>query len=296
MKIKKAVLAVIVFLGSLSFGFGQKAFEILNNDDTVSQGDVLVVKMNDQLSSKRFLIYAFDKFYRANKDNMIFIGIDFEEKVRVYPIAVVDSLNSKEVTGFLFSFFRVIERKFPQQPAPFKIRKPSKKESQKRAIETATILNAFATEWPVELSNNWENWEQSFSMPLKQIQPTGIFGTKRLYKKTVVGRHRGVDLKAKEGASVYSIQDGRVVLARRFSLEGNMVIINHGFRTYSLYMHLSKFNVREGQKIESGQLIGLSGKTGRVSGPHLHFAVKINGANVNPLNFIDTVHWALPLQ
>ena len=296
MKIKKAVLVVIVFLGSLSFGFSQKAFEILNKDDTVSQGDVLVIKMNDQLSPKRFLIYAFDRFCRANKDNMVFIGIDLAQEPGFYPIAVVDSLNNKEVNGFLFAFFGVKEKEFPHQNAPFKIRKPSKKESQKRLEEEKVISNAFIKEESVELTNNWENWKKRFSMPLKKTESTGVFGTKRLYKKTIVGRHRGEDLKAKEGTPVYSIQDGSVVLARKFSLEGNMVIINHGFGTYSLYMHFSKFSVKEGQKVEAGQIIGLSGKTGRVSGPHLHFAVKINGANVDPLNFINIVHWALPLQ
>src|SRR3989344_4477136 len=93
--------------------------------------------------------------------------------------------------------------------------------------------------------------------------------------------HRGVDLitldprTGKHQRPVKAINSGKVVLARKVSLEGNLVIIDHGSGIFSLYMHLSKFSVKQGESVKTGQIIGMSGKTGRVTGPHLHFGIRV---------------------
>ncbi len=102
----------------------------------------------------------------------------------------------------------------------------------------------------------------------------------------VLKMHTGVDLCANRGTPIYATGDGIVVQASATSGGyGNCIRINHGYTYLTLYAHLSKILVAEGQKVKRGQLIGLVGSTGRSTGPHLHYEVRINGTPVNPVNF-----------
>ena len=79
----------------------------------------------------------------------------------------------------------------------------------------------------------------------------------------------------------YAANDGEVVMVRDCFASGNTVLVHHGGRLFTAYFHMSKFEVKEGQKVKRGELLGLVGKTGRVTGPHLHFGVKLDGRWVN---------------
>jgi len=98
--------------------------------------------------------------------------------------------------------------------------------------------------------------------------------------------HRGVDFRAPEGTPVHASNAGEVVLARELYYEGNCVVIDHGLGFMTLYMHLSKFEVTEGDHVGKDQTIALSGGTGRVTGPHLHMAVRWNGEYLDPLKLL----------
>ena len=114
---------------------------------------------------------------------------------------------------------------------------------------------------------------------------TSTFGRRRVLNGKPKAPHGGIDYKAKVGVPVPAAADGRVVLAENLYYSGNLVIIDHGLDIFTLYMHLSKFNCRAGQQVSRGQIIGYSGRSGRVTGPHLHWGVKINGVFVDPLEF-----------
>ena len=114
---------------------------------------------------------------------------------------------------------------------------------------------------------------------------TSTFGLRRVLNGKPKSPHGGIDYKAKIGVPVPAAADGRVVLAENLYYSGNLVIIDHGLDIFTLYMHLSKFNCRAGQSVSRGQIIGYSGRSGRVTGPHLHWGVKINGVFVDPLEF-----------
>jgi murein DD-endopeptidase MepM/ murein hydrolase activator NlpD len=98
--------------------------------------------------------------------------------------------------------------------------------------------------------------------------------------------HSGVDISASYGRPVSAPADGTVVSAEPFSNYGNMVVIDHGFGISTRYAHLSAFNVRRGQRLRRGQVIGYVGTTGRATGPHLHYEVRVHGTAVNPLRYI----------
>jgi len=117
---------------------------------------------------------------------------------------------------------------------------------------------------------------------------TSAFGNKRLFNGVLKSFHSGTDFRAKTGTPIHTVADGRVVLVKNRFFAGNSVIIDHGQGIYTSYYHLSRFKVRKGEFVKKGQVIGLAGATGRVTGSHLHFTVHINGTLVDPLEFIDT--------
>jgi len=99
-------------------------------------------------------------------------------------------------------------------------------------------------------------------------------------------RHLGTDFPAKEGSAVHAANAGVVVLAARLFYEGNCVIIDHGNRLFTVYMHLERLNVRRGERVRQRAEIGLSGRTGRVTGPHLHFEAVWNGNHLDPVQLL----------
>ena len=125
-----------------------------------------------------------------------------------------------------------------------------------------------------------------FILPLKS-KITDPFGVARLFNGKLASYHSGTDFRAKVGTPVKAINDGVVVLAKMRYYAGGSVIIDHGKGVYSCYYHLSKFNVKPGDRVKRGQIIALSGQSGRVTGPHLHLTIKIKGISVDAMQFID---------
>jgi hypothetical protein len=124
-------------------------------------------------------------------------------------------------------------------------------------------------------------WDGDFRPPLK-APATDSFGTRRVFNGKLASVHKGLDYHAVSGTPVYAANSGRVVLARALFYEGNCVVIDHGQQFTTIYMHLSKIQVTEGQKVGAHQLLGLSGGTGRATGPHLHMAARWQGAYLDP--------------
>jgi murein DD-endopeptidase MepM/ murein hydrolase activator NlpD len=94
-------------------------------------------------------------------------------------------------------------------------------------------------------------------------------------------------LRAKTGTPIHATNRGRVVLAKSLFFTGNTVILDHGLGIYSLYAHLSRIDVKVGNIINNGQQVGLSGATGRVTGPHLHWGMVVQGARVDPFTLVN---------
>tara|TARA_B100000925_G_C22004408_1_gene472889 strand:- start:122 stop:961 length:840 start_codon:yes stop_codon:yes gene_type:complete len=118
--------------------------------------------------------------------------------------------------------------------------------------------------------------KKNFSIPLKS-KVTSFYGTRRLFNNVRKSQHLGIDYRAKVGVPIPSSNGGKVVLARNLFYTGNTVIIDHGLGIFTLYGHLNKIDVEKGQFVKKFQILGKAGKTGRVTGPHLHWGVKVNG-------------------
>lgn len=131
-----------------------------------------------------------------------------------------------------------------------------------------------------------KHWNGNFITPLKNEFSTR-FGVKRIINKEKISIHEGLDIRGKEGEEIMASNSGRVVLAEGLFLGGNTVVIDHGLGIYTVYMHLSKFNVALNDMVSKDDLIGLVGSTGRASGPHLHFGIKIGGISANPVSIFN---------
>ena len=127
-------------------------------------------------------------------------------------------------------------------------------------------------------------WSQRLISPARG-RISGVFGSQRIYRGGVpAAYHSGLDIAAGGGAPVVAPADGVVTLAPppAFSLEGNLVIIDHGMGLSSAFLHLSRASVTVGERVRQGQEIGRVGATGRATGPHLHWTIMWNGARLDP--------------
>ena len=129
-------------------------------------------------------------------------------------------------------------------------------------------------------------WSGDFRAPV-DAPPTDSFGTRRVFNGQLASVHKGMDFRAATGTVVRAGNSGVVVLARPLYYEGNCVVIDHGLGLYTISMHLSRIDVREGQHVDVGEPIGLSGATGRVTGPHLHWAVRWQNAYLDPAKLLQ---------
>lgn len=129
-------------------------------------------------------------------------------------------------------------------------------------------------------------WEGSFTSPLKNNIST-LFGTKRILNEKWISIHRGIDITGQDGEEVKASNNGRVALAEELFFGGNTIILDHGLGIYTIYMHLSNFNVNVGEMVSKGDIIGFVGSSGRSSGPHLHFGVKVMNMSANPVSLIE---------
>jgi len=128
-------------------------------------------------------------------------------------------------------------------------------------------------------------WEGSFVAPVA-APISDIFGTARVFNGEVLSRHQGLDFGVATGTPVAAINRGTVLLARPLYFEGNCVVIDHGQGLLSLYLHLSEFKAKEGDEVQPHQIIGLSGGSGRATGPHLHLAVRWQGVYLDPATLL----------
>jgi murein DD-endopeptidase MepM/ murein hydrolase activator NlpD len=209
------------------------------------------------------------------------IGIDLEKPPGKYEWKISwQGADGKELscsvpivirTGKFPTEHLTVEQQFVQ-PDP---------EQEKRAAEDQKKMRAiYDTVTPERL------WDGKFRLPLKDVTTGGNFGRRRVLNGQARSPHSGVDFPAAAGTAVFASQTGKVVLAGELYYSGNTVVIDHGYGIYTMYCHLSKIGVAAGDAIKVGDELGKVGATGRVTGPHLHWALTIQHARVNGMQIV----------
>ena len=164
-----------------------------------------------------------------------------------------------------------VERKFTE-PTP---------EQQKEIAEGVEIKKDVLNR--VTLGKEWSG---SFT-PAAEAAVSDVFGSERIFNGKTSSPHLGLDFRVPSGTPVHAMNDGTVLLARPLYFEGNFVVLDHGQGFLTLYLHLSEFKVKEGDRVKRGQVVGLSGGTGRATGPHLHVAVRWQGMYLDPAKLTE---------
>jgi murein DD-endopeptidase MepM/ murein hydrolase activator NlpD len=154
--------------------------------------------------------------------------------------------------------------------------------SQNTLVATLVDEKKSLTDIP---TGNQAFWSDKFIPPLKQIFVTDGYGNSRI-TGTYSIPHIGVDYKAKVGTEVMAVNRGVVRINGFYRNYGKTIVIDHGLGLMTFYLHLSKTNVKVGDNVERGQVIGLSGDSGYTQGPHLHFGVNINEVAIDPEKFL----------
>lgn len=129
-------------------------------------------------------------------------------------------------------------------------------------------------------------WAGRFEAPA-EAEVSGVFGSARVFNGVKRNQHTGLDFRVHTGTPIHAANAGKVILARNLYFEGNCVAVDHGQGLMTLYLHLSGIKVKEGQAVERGTVLGLSGGTGRATAPHLHFAVRWQGTYLNPATLLQ---------
>jgi len=129
-------------------------------------------------------------------------------------------------------------------------------------------------------------WDGKFRIPIDGVTTGSNFGRRRILNGNPGSPHGGADLPGATGTPVHSAQRGQVVLAEGLFFGGNTVVVDHGLGIYTFYGHLSEIDVKVGDRVEAGAVLGKVGATGRVTGPHLHWGLTVERARVNPLQLV----------
>ncbi|MCU1337887.1 MAG: zinc metalloendopeptidase [Bryobacterales bacterium] len=258
-----------------------------------TQGSLLLLELRSATQPVSEIKATWDKreipFWQQPKTNEkspnvwhALLGVDLELKPENYPLTLTAKTESAEPIPCTATI-DVKEGKFATESlkvAPNFV-EPNPEQLARSEAERQRLRAIFATITPDRL------WDGSFHYPLTGITTGGNFGKRRILNGKAGSPHGGVDFPAPAGTPVYAAQRGRVVLAEPLYFSGNTVILDHGLGLYTFYAHFESISVQAGDLVDTGALLGKVGATGRVTGPHLHWAATVNRARTNPIQLIS---------
>ncbi len=233
-----------------------------------------------RLSAKWFEHEVFFAYDAASKSWYALAGISLETLPGTYALELKGATSSgREV---LFSRKITVRRaKYPSIAVTVakKYTEPSPEQLQ-RIHEDKTVKQDVFRHTDAE-----REWSGNFHVPVN-APISDVFGTRRMFNGKAQSMHQGLDYAVPGGTPISAVNAGTVLLASPLYFEGNCVVLDHGQGLQTLYFHLSEIKVKPGERVERGQEIGLSGGTGRATGPHLHLAVRWQGIYLNPATLV----------
>jgi murein DD-endopeptidase MepM/ murein hydrolase activator NlpD len=227
------------------------------------------------------LSFSFDP---ASKTWFTLAGVNLETVPGTYSIELTGTPGKMPGTKISFTrTFAVARGKYPKTEVKLnvenKFTEPSP-EQQKQIEEGVQVKKDYLSRVTPE-----REWSGEFTAPA-EAEISDVFGAERVFNGKTQSTHFGLDFRVPTGTPVAAMNDGTVLLARPLYFEGNFVVLDHGQGLLTLYLHLSEFKVKEGDRVKRGQIVGLSGGTGRATGPHLHVAVRWQGTYLDPASLM----------
>jgi murein DD-endopeptidase MepM/ murein hydrolase activator NlpD len=256
------------------------AIEIAMQARAVAPGELVVLTMTLPEPRDLVRVRAFDRdvaaFASGAREWRALVGVDLETKPGTYPVSV------EAGTDLTTSYSLVVAaKKFPTRRLTVDENFVTPPASVEDRIEREAKL--LAATWAHPAAERL--WSSPFVRPVPQAA-NSRFGTRSVFNGKPRNPHGGADFLSPAGTAIHAPNAGRIVVARDLYFSGNTVVIDHGLGVFSMLAHLSSIGVREGEMVSADQIVGLVGATGRVTGPHLHWAVRANGARVDPLSVL----------
>jgi murein DD-endopeptidase MepM/ murein hydrolase activator NlpD len=213
---------------------------------------------------------------KGNQNWLAVVGIPLSAKIGQHKIIVSQASNKNSTKTFKV-------KSFPYRTQHLTIKNKNKVNPNKKS--TKRIEKEFFLKKKLKKTYTTSPPHFNFIKPTSG-RDSGRFGARRIFNGQKRNPHSGMDIAAPKGRSVKATEAGRVIFAGDLFFTGNVVYLDHGNSLLSLYAHLSKIIVKKGQLVKRGQIIGKVGKTGRVTGPHLHWSVYLNENAVDPSLFL----------
>ena len=238
--------------------------------------DIMVVTVKNSLDEVRGTFLNKPVYFNKTNDAWkAIVGIDLFTEPGTYHLSL--EINGKQTA----STVKIVKKKYPLErltlPEGMVVLSPENEARVEREQKRMAVL------WPID---SLRVWSGDFIDPLPGKKIGVRFGVRRIINNIPKSPHSGVDVKASEGDPVLAPNDAVVVLVDDEFYSGNSVVLDHGQGIYTMFFHLSKINVKYGQAVMKGDVLGLVGATGRATGPHLHWGVRVEGARVDPLELI----------
>jgi len=291
-RLDRTLITAVVLLSSVFpvelFSNTLPAPKGLDGQYSGKQGQVLVVTVKGEEQATevkgKFLsrtIPFFREFRPGEPAGYIgLLGIDMQDDPGTYVLSV-EVKQREQVKQLSFNVlvakekFAVEHLKLPKEKVDLDEKSVARWKAEQEQVKQALAENS-----------RLKLWHSNFVEPVNGKR-TGIFGSVRIMNGKPRNPHNGEDIGAPMGADVAASNDGVVRLTVDHVFSGRGVFIDHGLGFYTMYFHLSEVLVKDGDLVTAGQIIGKVGATGRATGPHLHWGVKLNGARVNPYSLLD---------
>ena len=212
------------------------------------------------------------------------VGVDLEKEPGVYDLTAYVTEKDGTAVG-CGAKVTVVVGHFPTEKLTVENQfvEPDPEQADRAKKEGARLRAIYDTATPDRL------WNGKFRLPLDGSKTGGNFGRRRILNGTAHSPHAGVDFPAFTGTPVHASQAGQVVLAEPLFFSGNTVVVDHGLGIYTFYCHMSEIAVTAGERVDVGAVLGKVGATGRVTGPHLHWALSVNRARVNAVQLVTVL-------
>ena len=262
---------------------GGDSIDVAVTARSVQPGELVVLTLTMPVPVERVRVHAFDRAAAVYRDGerswRALIGIDLDVTTGVHAVTIDAHAGARALNA---------THDLDVQPRNFATRTLRVDEAY---VNPPSDVQARIERDAADLRRVWQSsaperlWTGGFVRPVPG-EAVSRFGTRSIFNGQPRSPHNGGDFMSPAGTPIEAPNAGRIALARDLYFSGNTVIIDHGLGMFSTLAHMSAMDVREGEMVKAGQVVGRVGATGRVTGPHLHWAVRVGGARVDPLSVL----------
>jgi murein DD-endopeptidase MepM/ murein hydrolase activator NlpD len=280
----RILIGALIASAALQTTPAAKPVAIKANARALQPGELVVLTVTTSAPASAVRAEAFSRtlasFRVDDRAWQVLVGVDLTTGPAPYKVNVTASLPAGDSAASYT--LKIADKAFP---------------TRKLTVDDAFVTPPAGAMARIEedaraLERCWANpspeklWAGAFVRPVPH-DANSAFGSRSVFNGQVRNPHSGADFRSPPGTPIKAPNAGRVVLARDLYYSGGTVVIDHGLGLFSLFAHLSKIDARDGATVATGDVVGLVGATGRVTGPHLHWMVRLNGARIDPLSLLQ---------